>query len=82
VNSDTGEILGLDHVQLAMPSGQEGVTRAFYGDVLGLVEEWKPDNLAARGGVWFRSGPFAFTWVSIPIYAPAGKRTRRSSFAA
>jgi catechol 2,3-dioxygenase-like lactoylglutathione lyase family enzyme len=50
------EILGLDHVQLAMPAGQEDVARAFYAGVLGLVEEPKPANLAARGGVWFRGG--------------------------
>ena len=50
------EILGLDHVQLAMPEGQESSARAFYSDVLGLVEEIKPANLARRGGVWFRGG--------------------------
>lgn len=51
-----GEIVGLDHVQLAMPAEQEAVARAFYCDVLGLVEEPKPPNLAVRGGVWFRGG--------------------------
>ena len=51
-----GEIFGLDHVQLAMPAGQESVARAFYGGVLGLAEEPKPRNLAVRGGVWFRQG--------------------------
>src|SRR5262245_10591324 len=51
-----GEVIGLDHVQLAMPAGQEAGARAFYVDVLGLIEEPKPRNLAARGGVWFRSG--------------------------
>lgn len=50
------QILGLDHVQLAMPAGQEHVARAFYSDVLGLAEEQKPANLALRGGVWFRNG--------------------------
>lgn len=50
------EILELDHVQLAMPVGQEPVARAFYSDVLGLTEESKPENLAVRGGVWFRGG--------------------------
>src|SRR4051794_31816386 len=49
-------ILELDHVQLAMPAGQEHLARAFYSDVLGLTEEPKPANLAARGGVWFRGG--------------------------
>jgi catechol 2,3-dioxygenase-like lactoylglutathione lyase family enzyme len=50
------EILGLDHVQLAMPAGMESTAREFYVGVLGLVEEAKPPHLAARGGVWFRGG--------------------------
>lgn len=49
-------IVGLDHVQLAMPAGQEDVARAFYGGVLGLAEEPKPAHLRGRGGVWFRGG--------------------------
>jgi len=39
-----------------MPAGQEHLARAFYSDVLGLTEESKPENLASRGGVWFRGG--------------------------
>jgi catechol 2,3-dioxygenase-like lactoylglutathione lyase family enzyme len=39
-----------------MPAGQEAAARAFYADVLGLVEETKPPNLAKRGGVWFKGG--------------------------
>lgn len=50
------KILGIDHVQLAMPAGQEDAARAFYGGVLGLTEQPKPANLAARGGVWFVQG--------------------------
>jgi catechol 2,3-dioxygenase-like lactoylglutathione lyase family enzyme len=49
-------IVGFDHVQLAMPPGGEERARAFYGGVLGLTEVKKPAALAARGGVWFRSG--------------------------
>ena len=51
-----GEIVGLDHVQLAMPAGGETAARSFYVGVLGLVEEPKPPNLAMRGGAWFRGG--------------------------
>jgi catechol 2,3-dioxygenase-like lactoylglutathione lyase family enzyme len=47
---------GLDHVQLAMPAGQEVLAREFYSGVLGLTEIPKPPNLAKRGGVWFESG--------------------------
>lgn len=43
-----------DHVQLACPPGSEDASRAFYGNVLGLVEVPKPPALAARGGCWFR----------------------------
>lgn len=49
-------VSGIEHVQLAMPVGEESAARAFYGDVLGMVEEPKPANLAARGGAWFRGG--------------------------
>jgi enamine deaminase RidA (YjgF/YER057c/UK114 family) len=50
------EVIGLDHVQLAMPAGQEQIARDFYVGVLGLIEEPKPPNLAKRGGVWFSGG--------------------------
>lgn len=45
----------LHHVQLAIPKGGEPDARAFYGEVLGLIEIDKPPALAARGGCWFRS---------------------------
>ena len=45
--------LRLDHVQLAMPPGQEDTAERFYCDVLGLVRVPKPPALAARGGCWF-----------------------------
>ena len=46
-------LLGLDHVQLAMPAGREDEARAFYSGVLGLIELPKPPALAGRGGAWF-----------------------------
>jgi len=49
-------IVGLDHVQLAMPAGREAEARAFYEGVLGIPEVPKPANLAARGGCWFEGG--------------------------
>lgn len=49
--------LALDHLQLAMPRGEEAAGRAFYGRVLGLAEIRKPEPLAARGGLWFQCGP-------------------------
>jgi len=49
-------IVGLDHVQLAMPPGGEDRARAFYTGLLGIAERAKPKHLAARGGCWFEDG--------------------------
>jgi len=49
-------IIGIEHVQLAMPPGEEAAVRRFYSDLLGLPEVGKPPKLAARGGCWFE-GP-------------------------
>ncbi len=46
-------VSGIDHVQLAMPRGREDDARRFYADLLGLPEQPKPPNLAARGSCWF-----------------------------
>jgi len=46
-------IVGLDHVQLAMPPGGEDEAREFYGRLLNLPEIEKPEPLKARGGCWF-----------------------------
>ena len=68
-----GEIVGFDHVQLAMPAGQEDVARAFYTGVLGLVEEAKPVNLQKRGGVWFRGGALRLHLCVEPEFRAARK---------
>lgn len=46
----------LNHVQLAMPPGEEGAARRFYAGLLDIPEVEKPPNLAARGGCWFERG--------------------------
>lgn len=51
-----GDMLGIDHVQLAMPVGGEETARTFYVGTLGFEEEPKPPALAKRGGAWFRAG--------------------------
>jgi catechol 2,3-dioxygenase-like lactoylglutathione lyase family enzyme len=51
--SDRVEIVGIDHVQLLMPTGGEAAARRFYGELLGLREVPKPDGLAQRSGCWF-----------------------------
>jgi catechol 2,3-dioxygenase-like lactoylglutathione lyase family enzyme len=48
-------ILSIDHVQIAMPSGEEDKARAFYIHVLGFDEIPKPRELAKRGGAWFQT---------------------------
>jgi hypothetical protein len=52
-------IIGLDHVQLAMPPGRESEAEAFYSGFLGFVRIPKPEPMASRGGCWFASGPVA-----------------------
>ena len=49
-------ILSIDHVQVAMPAGEEDKARLFYVGVLGFSEIPKPAELAKRGGAWFQAG--------------------------
>ncbi|HRW37786.1 MAG TPA: VOC family protein [Aquihabitans sp.] len=49
-------VLGIDHVQLAMPAGREADAIAFYEGLLGIPQVPKPPHLAARGGCWFERG--------------------------
>jgi catechol 2,3-dioxygenase-like lactoylglutathione lyase family enzyme len=46
----------IDHVQLAMPVGEEAAARRFYCEIVGMAEIAKPPELAKRGGAWFVSG--------------------------
>jgi catechol 2,3-dioxygenase-like lactoylglutathione lyase family enzyme len=64
----------IDHVQLAMPEGDEAEARAFYGDLLGMMEVPKPPNLARRGGCWFESGE-----VRLHLGVEAGFRPARKA---
>jgi len=49
------KILSIDHVQIAMPSGEEDRAREFYVNLLGFSELPKPPELLKRGGAWFQS---------------------------
>lgn len=49
-------IRAIEHIQLAMPAGEEEAARGFYAGVLGLTEVPKPPELAKRGGAWFENG--------------------------
>ncbi len=48
-------IVGIEHVQLAMPPGREDDAQAFYEGLLGLPRVPKPPHLEVRGGCWFES---------------------------
>lgn len=65
----------IDHVQLAMPAGQEHEARRFYVEVLGLDEVAKPVALAHRGGAWFRSGGVA---LHLGVDADLERRKKRT----
>lgn len=66
-------IRGLDHIQLAMPAGEEETARQFYRDLLGLQEVEKPAALAANGGAWFE-GPNLQLHLGVdPDFMPAKK---------
>jgi len=45
------QIVGLDHVQLAIPEDGLEAARAFYGGILGFEEEERPPMRAP--GIWF-----------------------------
>jgi catechol 2,3-dioxygenase-like lactoylglutathione lyase family enzyme len=49
-------IRAIEHVQLAMPPGEERAAAAFYESLLGIPEVAKPAHLAVRGGCWFERG--------------------------
>ena len=67
------KIVGLDHVQLAMPADQEDRARHFYVGLLGLVEVQKPAHLAARGGAWFENADVKIHLGVDPEFRPAQK---------
>ena len=49
-------LTGIDHIQIAAPPGSEDEARKFYGELLGMEEIPKPENLKGRGGCWFLCG--------------------------
>lgn len=61
--------IALDHVQVAMPAGEEAKARAFYIGVLGMSELKKPDSLARRGGAWFAGGDGASVQIHLGVEA-------------
>jgi len=70
---DVVEVIGIDHVQLAMPAGGEDAAREFYARVLGIPEVRKPPSLASRGGAWFETGGLKLHVGVDPDFRPARK---------
>lgn len=66
-------VLALDHVQVAMPAGEEARATAFYRDVLEMTVVEKPEPMRANGGVWFRSGAAEVHLGVEPDFEPARK---------
>lgn len=67
------EVVGIDHVQIAMPAGGEDAAREFYAQVLGIPEVPKPAALASRGGAWFATGALKLHVGVDPEFRPARK---------
>ncbi|WP_223587859.1 VOC family protein [Neobacillus bataviensis] len=63
----------IDHVQLAGPKGCEEAAREFFGEILGLTEVEKPEELKKRGGVWFEFSTFQIHIGVEEPFAPAKK---------
>jgi hypothetical protein len=73
VPADAPLFLAIDHVQLAMPAGQEAVARAFFHRILRMDELPKPPELTIRGGCWFQGGNVQIHLGVDPDFHPARK---------
>lgn len=68
-------IVGIDHIQIAVPKALEQECLAFYRTVMALPEIEKPEKLKARGGAWFQINPTTQMHVGIdPEASPKSKR--------
>lgn len=63
----------LDHVQLAIPAGEEERCDEFYVTVLGFRKLERPAVLAARGGRWYQRGDALIHLGVDPSFQPATK---------
>ena len=67
-------IIGIDHVQVAVPRALEAECLHFYREVLALPEIAKPEELRTRGGAWFVAGPLQMHIGVDPEPSPRSKR--------
>ncbi|KUO52137.1 MAG: glyoxalase [Sphingomonadales bacterium BRH_c3] len=65
-------VIGIDHVQLAIPAGGEDKARAFFNGLLGMREVPKPANLSVSG-CWFECGGVNLHIGIDPEFRPARK---------
>lgn len=65
-------IIGLDHIQIAIPAQGEEKAREFYGALLGMHEVPKPANLSPSG-CWFERGSVSLHIGVDPEFTPARK---------
>lgn len=65
-------VVGLDHVQMAIPEGGEDAARAFFVGILDMREVQKPANLSPSG-CWFESGSLSLHIGVDPNFQPALK---------
>jgi catechol 2,3-dioxygenase-like lactoylglutathione lyase family enzyme len=66
-----GQVLGIDHVQIAVPPGGEGDCRIFYLQVLGLREIERPKTAEGRSFLWARAGLNELHFRVDPEFKPA-----------
>lgn len=67
-------VIGIDHVQIAVPRTKEAECLAFYRELLGLPEVPKPEELRGRGGAWFQVGAIQMHVGVDPDPSPKSKR--------
>jgi catechol 2,3-dioxygenase-like lactoylglutathione lyase family enzyme len=67
-------IVGIDHVQIAVPRALEAEALRFYREVLSLPEIPKPEELRSRGGAWFQVGTLQMHVGVDPDASPRSKR--------
>jgi catechol 2,3-dioxygenase-like lactoylglutathione lyase family enzyme len=67
-------IIGIDHVQIAVPKACEAETLRFYREIFALPEIPKPEELRGRGGAWFQAGNLQ---MHVGVDPDAGPRSKR-----
>jgi hypothetical protein len=66
-----GTVVGIEHIQLAVPPDSEAVCRAFYLDTLGLAEVPHPSAAAGRSFLWVQLGANQIHFRPDPEFRPA-----------